>query len=150
MSIESVMPSNHLISVVSFSSCLRSFPSSGSFLTSQFFTSGGQSSGAPASGEVIKVIKNTKQDTRPILVHGFMVLVPSLGWHMPMLYHTAWSSFIGHIGRQQFFIHFQPGSCILRTWGYVPSAGASSRPLCCLSSWLLVPQLSRIRRYNSA
>ena len=93
MSIESVMPSNHLISVVSFSPCLQTFPSSGSFLMSQFFTSGGQSSGAPASGEVIKVIKNTKQDTRPILVHGFMVLVPSPGRHMPMLYYTAWSSY---------------------------------------------------------
>ena len=37
----------------------------------QFFTSSGQSSGASASGEVIKVIKNTKQDTRPILVPWF-------------------------------------------------------------------------------
>ena len=31
MSVESVMPSNHLISVVSFSSCLQSFPAPGSF-----------------------------------------------------------------------------------------------------------------------
>ena len=35
-SIESVMPSNHIISVVPFS-CLQYFPASGSFLTSQFF-----------------------------------------------------------------------------------------------------------------
>ena len=33
-------------SVVSFSSCLQSFPSSGSFPMSQFFTSGGQSIGS--------------------------------------------------------------------------------------------------------
>ena len=33
-------------SVFPFSSCLRSFPASGSFLRSQFFASGGQSTGA--------------------------------------------------------------------------------------------------------
>ena len=33
-------------SVVHFSSCLQSFPASGSFLVSQFFTSGGQSIGS--------------------------------------------------------------------------------------------------------
>ena len=43
MSIESVMPSNHLILYRSFSSCLQSFPTSGSFQMSQLFTSGGQS-----------------------------------------------------------------------------------------------------------
>ena len=42
MSIESAMPSSHLISVVPFSSCFQSFPESGSFPMSQFFTSGGQ------------------------------------------------------------------------------------------------------------
>ena len=36
-------------SVVPFSSCLQSFPASGSFLRSQFFTSGGQSIGASVS-----------------------------------------------------------------------------------------------------
>ena len=36
-------------SVVPFSSCLQSFPASGSFLRSQFFASGGQSVGASAS-----------------------------------------------------------------------------------------------------
>ena len=38
-----------LSSVVPISSCLQSFPASGSFLMSQLFTSGGQSIGAPAS-----------------------------------------------------------------------------------------------------
>ena len=42
MSIELVMPSNHSFSVVPFSSCLQSFPASGSFQMSQFFASGGQ------------------------------------------------------------------------------------------------------------
>ena len=36
-------------SVIPFSSCLLSFPTSGSFQMSQFFTSGGQSIGASAS-----------------------------------------------------------------------------------------------------
>ena len=50
MPTESVMPSNHLIL---FSSHLQSFPVSGSFQMSQFFTSGGQSIGAPASASAL-------------------------------------------------------------------------------------------------
>ena len=42
-SIESLMPSSHLIP---FSSCLQSFPKSGSFQMSQLFTSGGQNVGS--------------------------------------------------------------------------------------------------------
>ena len=49
MSIESVMPSNHLISVVPFSSCPQPFPASGSFQMSHFFASGGQSIRVSAS-----------------------------------------------------------------------------------------------------
>ena len=52
MSIESVMPSNHLILCTFFSSCLQSFPASGSFPMSHFFTSGGQSTGVSASTSV--------------------------------------------------------------------------------------------------
>ena len=40
-------------SVIPFSSCLQSFPASGSFQMSQFFTSGGQSIGASASASVL-------------------------------------------------------------------------------------------------
>ena len=40
-------------SVIPFSSCLQSFPASGSFTISQFFTSGGQSIGASASASVL-------------------------------------------------------------------------------------------------
>ena len=46
MAIESVMPSNYLI----FS---QSFPASGSFQMSQFFASGGQSTGVSASASVL-------------------------------------------------------------------------------------------------
>ena len=48
-SIESVMLSNHFKSATPFSSCLQSFPASGSFPMSQLFTSGGQGIGASAS-----------------------------------------------------------------------------------------------------
>ena len=53
MSIESVMPSNHLILCHPFSSCLQSFPASGSFPMSQLFASGGQTIGASASVSVL-------------------------------------------------------------------------------------------------
>ena len=53
MSIESVMPSNHLILCRPFSSCLQSSPASGSFPMSQFFTSGGQSFGASVLASVL-------------------------------------------------------------------------------------------------
>ena len=52
MSIESVMPSNHLILCCPFS-CLQSFPASGSFQMSQFFTSGGKSIGVSASASLL-------------------------------------------------------------------------------------------------
>ena len=55
MSIESVVPSNHLIAVVPFSSCPQSFPASGYFRMSQLFTSGGQSMGVSASASVLPV-----------------------------------------------------------------------------------------------
>ena len=51
MSIESVVPFNHLVPVVPFSSCLQPFPASGSFPMSQFFASGSQSIGASASDQ---------------------------------------------------------------------------------------------------
>ena len=50
MSVELVMPSNHLIPV---SSCLQSFPASGSFPVSQFFASDGQNIGVSASTSVL-------------------------------------------------------------------------------------------------
>ena len=52
-SVELVMPSSHLIFVILFFSCLQSFSASGSFPTSQFFASGGQSIGASASASVL-------------------------------------------------------------------------------------------------
>ena len=53
MSIESMMPSNHLILCLPFFFCPHSFPASGSFPMSQFFTSGGQSIGVSSSASVL-------------------------------------------------------------------------------------------------
>ena len=50
-------------SVVPFSSCLQSFPASGSFPMSQLFASDGQSIGAPASASILPM---TIQDWFPL------------------------------------------------------------------------------------
>ena len=53
MSIESVMPSNHLLLCHPLILLPSIFPASGSFPMSQFFTSGGQNIGASASTSVL-------------------------------------------------------------------------------------------------
>ena len=56
-------------SVVPFSSCLQSFPASGSFQMSQFFTSSGQSSGDSASASVLPM---NIQDQFPLGLTGWI------------------------------------------------------------------------------
>ena len=58
-------------SVIPFSSCLQSFPASGSFPMSQFFASGGQSIGASASASVLLV---NIQDWVPLGLTGWISL----------------------------------------------------------------------------
>ena len=58
-------------SVVPFSSCLQSFPASGSFPMSQFFTSGSQSIGVSASASVLPMIT---QDWFPLELSGWIFL----------------------------------------------------------------------------
>ena len=58
-------------SVVPFSSCLQSFPASGSFQMSQFFASGGKSIGVSASTS--DILKNT-QDWSPLEWTGWISL----------------------------------------------------------------------------
>ena len=53
MSIQSVMPSSHLILCSPFSSCVQSLPASGSFPMSQHFAWGGRSTGVSASASVL-------------------------------------------------------------------------------------------------
>ena len=55
MSIESVMPSNHLILCCPLLLPPQSFPGSGSFQMSQFFASGGQSIEVSASASILPV-----------------------------------------------------------------------------------------------
>ena len=71
MSIELVMPSNHLILCHLLSSCLPSFPASGSFQMSQSFASGGQSIGASASASVLPM---NNQDWFPLGLTGLIFL----------------------------------------------------------------------------
>ena len=71
MSIESIMPSSHLILCHPFSSCPQSFPASGSFPVSWLFTSGGQSFGA-------SVLTMNIQDWFPLGLTGLLSL-PSKG-----------------------------------------------------------------------
>ena len=56
-------------SVIPFSSCLQSFPASGSFQMSHFFTSGGQSIGASASVLLMNI-----QDWFPLELTGLICL----------------------------------------------------------------------------
>ena len=65
MSLESVMPSRHLILCHPFSSCSQSFPASGSFPMSYLFASGGQSIGASASASA-SVLPMSIQDSSPV------------------------------------------------------------------------------------
>ena len=62
-------------SVVVFSSCLQSFPASGSFPVSRFFTSGGQSIGASASASILPM---NNQEWFPLEWTGWIFL-PSKG-----------------------------------------------------------------------
>ena len=72
MSIESVMPSPTISSsVIPFSSCLQSFPASGSFQMSQLFASDGQSIGVSASTSLLPM--NT-QDWFPLGWTGWISL----------------------------------------------------------------------------
>ena len=86
MSIESVMPSNHLILCHPFSSCLQSFPASGSLPMSQFFPSGDHSIGVSAFG-----LKSILTDTN--------IGIPDLFWlpfswkNLFLIFHF-WSKYV--------------------------------------------------------
>ena len=74
--------------VLPFSSCLQSFPASGSFPVSQFFTSGGRSIGVSASASVLPV---NIQDWFPLGLTGLISLqilycTPSVGETCVFLY----------------------------------------------------------------
>ena len=85
-------------SVVPFSSCLQSFPASGSFPISQFFASGGQSIGVSASASVLRM--NT-QDWSPLGWTGWISL-QSKGLSKSLLQHHGSKTSI--LLRSAFFI----------------------------------------------
>ena len=64
-------------SVIPISSHLQSFPASGSFLVSQFFASGGQSTGVSASASVLPM---NIQDWFPLGLTGLIPLQPKGLW----------------------------------------------------------------------
>ena len=74
-SIELVMPCNHFVLVMPFSSCLQSFPASGSFIMNWLYASGGQIIGASASALVLPM---NIQDWFPLGLTGLIPL-PSKG-----------------------------------------------------------------------
>ena len=72
MSIESVMPSNHLVLCYPFLLLPSVFLPSGSFLMSQVFSSGGQNIGASASASVLPL---NIQDWFPLRLTGLIFLL---------------------------------------------------------------------------
>ena len=70
-SIELVMPSSHLSSVIPFSSCSQSLPASGSFPMSQLSAWGGQSIGVSVSASVLPM---DTQDWSPLEQTGWISL----------------------------------------------------------------------------
>ena len=77
-------------SVVPFSSCLQSFPASGSFLISRLLASGGQTVGASASGSDLLV---NIQDWFPLGLTGLMSL-QSKGLKSLLQHHSSKASIL--------------------------------------------------------
>ena len=96
LSVKLVMPSNHLILCCPFSSCLQSFPASGSFPMSQFFASGGQSTGALASASVLPM---NIQDWFPLGMAG-LISLQSKGLSRVFFNTTVWK----HLRGSAFFM----------------------------------------------
>ena len=77
-------------SVVPFSSCIQSFPSSGSFPRSQFFTSGGQSIGVSALASVLPM---NIQGWFPLGLTG-LISLQSKGLSSLLQYHSSKTSIL--------------------------------------------------------
>ena len=93
MSIESVMPSNHLTlchPLLLLTSCLQSFPTSGSFPICQSFASGGQSIGTSASASVLPM---NSQDWFPLEWTG-LISLQSKELSSLLQHHSSKASFL--------------------------------------------------------
>ena len=93
MSIESVMPSNHLILCCPLLLLPSIFPASGSFPISQFFTSGGQSIPASAS---ISVLPMNFQDWLPLRLTGLISLAVQVTLKSLLRHHCLKASILWH------------------------------------------------------
>ena len=104
-------------SVILFSSCPQSFPASGSFQVSQFFTSSGQSIGVSASASVLPM--NT-QDWSPLGWTGWISLQLLQGSLKSLLQHHSSKASILH--HSAFFIvqlshpYMTTGKTIMIIW----------------------------------
>ena len=92
MSIESVMPSNHLTLCYPFS-CPQFFSASGSFPMSWLFPSGGQSMGASTS---VSVLPMNIQDLFPLGLTGLISLL-SNGLKSLLQHHSPNASILWHL-----------------------------------------------------
>ena len=81
-----------LSSIIPFSSCLQSFPASGSFLISRLLASGGQTVGASASGSDLLV---NIQDWFPLGLTGLMSL-QSKGLKSLLQHHSSNAPIVRH------------------------------------------------------
>ena len=97
MSIKSVMPSNHLILCCRLLLLPSTFPASGSFPVSQFFTSGGQSIGVSSSASVLPM---NIQDWFPLRLTG-LISLQSRGLSRVLQHHSSKASILW---RSAFFI----------------------------------------------
>ena len=133
MSIESVMPSNHLILCCLLLSCLQSFPASGSLSMSQFFTSGGQSIRDSASASVLPM---HTQDWFIFRMH-WLDLLAVQGTLKSLLQHHSSKASI--LRRSAFFIvqllhpYMTNGKTIALTrWTFVDKEMSLCFLICCL------------------
>ena len=100
MSTESVMPFNHLILVVPFSSHLQSLPASGSFQMSRLFTSGDQSIGVFSFS-----ISSSNEHPGLIFSMDWLDLLAAQGTLKSLLQHHRYTLFVVHGGlMQKFFV----------------------------------------------
>ena len=82
-------------SVIPFSSCLQSFPASGSFTMSQFFASGGQSIGVSASASVLPM------NIQNVYVVIFPMVIISMNYKQ--LFHVSVKSREKNTSKSAFF-----------------------------------------------
>ena len=104
LSIESVMPSSHLILLSPSPSCPQSLPASGSFPMGQLFAWGGQSIGVSASASVLPM--NTRAwsplewSLRTAYSHqGFLCRISKTQWGLMPFADDMWNEGLPSVGR---------------------------------------------------